>query len=86
MTLDAADFSILLPAFVAGLLVTATHVPLGTQVLARAFPRPHDADRAGMRGHIGRDGPGRLFAVADLGSGRFKQSGAVAGQHRRDTL
>jgi zinc/manganese transport system permease protein len=37
MTLDAADFSILLPAFVAGLLVTATHVPLGTQVLARGI-------------------------------------------------
>ena len=32
-----AEFSILLPAFVAGLLVTATHVPLGTQVLARGI-------------------------------------------------
>jgi zinc/manganese transport system permease protein len=37
MNLDAADFSILLPAFIAGLLVTATHVPLGTQVLARGI-------------------------------------------------
>jgi zinc/manganese transport system permease protein len=34
---SAAEFSILLPAFVAGLLVTATHVPLGTQVLARGI-------------------------------------------------
>jgi zinc/manganese transport system permease protein len=31
------DLSILLPAMVAGLLVTATHVPLGMQVLARGI-------------------------------------------------
>jgi zinc/manganese transport system permease protein len=31
------DISILLPALVAGLLVTATHVPLGMQVLARGI-------------------------------------------------
>ena len=37
MSLSALDFSILVPAFVAGLLVTATHVPLGTQVLARGI-------------------------------------------------
>ena len=37
MNFSAAEFSILLPAFVAGLLVTATHVPLGTQVLARGI-------------------------------------------------
>jgi zinc/manganese transport system permease protein len=37
MSLNALDLSILLPAFVAGLLVTATHVPLGTQVLARGI-------------------------------------------------
>ena len=38
MNLSApSSFSILLPAFVAGLLVTATHVPLGTQVLARGI-------------------------------------------------
>jgi zinc/manganese transport system permease protein len=34
---SAAEFSILLPALVAGILVTATHVPLGTQVLARGI-------------------------------------------------
>jgi zinc/manganese transport system permease protein len=34
---SAAAFSILLPALVAGILVTATHVPLGTQVLARGI-------------------------------------------------
>jgi len=39
-----------------------------------------------MCGHIGRDGPGRLFAVADLGSGRFKQSGTVAGQYRSNPV
>jgi|SRR5690348_404285 zinc/manganese transport system permease protein len=37
MTLDAASLGILWPAFVAGLLVTATHVPLGMQVLARGI-------------------------------------------------
>ena len=37
MTLAAFDLSILLPAFAAGLLVAATHVPLGTQVLARGI-------------------------------------------------
>ena len=37
MNLTAGDFSILLPAFAAGVLVTATHVPLGMQVLARGI-------------------------------------------------
>jgi zinc/manganese transport system permease protein len=37
MTLTALDLSILVPAFAAGLLVTATHVPLGMQVLARGI-------------------------------------------------
>jgi zinc/manganese transport system permease protein len=37
MTLDAAQLSILWPALVAGLLVTATHVPLGMQVLERGI-------------------------------------------------
>ena len=37
MSLDALDLSILVPALAAGLLVTATHVPLGTQVLARGI-------------------------------------------------
>ena len=35
--MNTVDVSILLPAFVAGLLVTATHVPLGMQVLARGI-------------------------------------------------
>src|SRR3989344_5723466 len=35
MNLDAMDFGILGPAFCAGLLVLATHVPMGQQVLAR---------------------------------------------------
>src|SRR5438874_9593449 len=37
MTLASIDISILWPALVAGLLVPATHVPLGTQVLARGI-------------------------------------------------
>ncbi|MBI3569744.1 MAG: metal ABC transporter permease [Gammaproteobacteria bacterium] len=37
MNLDALDFSILGPAFCAGLLVLATHVPMGQQVLARGI-------------------------------------------------
>lgn len=37
MNLDAVGLSILLPAFFAGVLVTATHVPLGLQVLARGI-------------------------------------------------
>ena len=37
MIVDAAQWSILWPAFVAGLLVTATHVPLGMQVLERGI-------------------------------------------------
>lgn len=37
MTTTAIELGILLPAFAAGLLVTATHVPLGIQVLARGI-------------------------------------------------
>jgi zinc/manganese transport system permease protein len=37
MSLDAASLGILWPALVAGLLVTATHVPLGMQVLERGI-------------------------------------------------
>ena len=37
MSPDAFDFMIVLPAFVAGLLVLATHIPLGAQVLRRGI-------------------------------------------------
>jgi zinc/manganese transport system permease protein len=37
MSLAAIDIGILAPAFAAGLLVTATHVPLGIQVLSRGI-------------------------------------------------
>ncbi len=37
MNFDGLDISILGPAFLAGLLVLATHVPLGQQVLARGI-------------------------------------------------
>jgi zinc/manganese transport system permease protein len=36
-TLASVDLGILLPALAAGLLVTATHVPMGAQVLARGI-------------------------------------------------
>lgn len=37
MSTEALELSILWPALIAGLLVTATHVPLGMQVLARGI-------------------------------------------------
>jgi zinc/manganese transport system permease protein len=37
MNLDSFDLSIIAPAFVAGLIVLATHVPLGAQVLRRGI-------------------------------------------------
>ena len=37
MIIDSAEWGILWPAFVAGLLVSATHVPLGMQVLDRGI-------------------------------------------------
>lgn len=37
MNVSGLEFSILLPAFLAGLLVLASHVPLGMQVLARGI-------------------------------------------------
>jgi zinc/manganese transport system permease protein len=37
VNINAIDISILLPALLAGLLVTATHVPLGMQVLSRGI-------------------------------------------------
>ena len=37
MTVQASDLLIVLPAFLAGLLVLATHVPLGAQVLKRGI-------------------------------------------------
>ncbi len=37
MTLSAQELSIIVPAFAAGALVVATHVPLGMQVLARGI-------------------------------------------------
>jgi zinc/manganese transport system permease protein len=37
MNLDAAGVAFLLPAMIAGMLVTATHVPLGMQVIGRGI-------------------------------------------------
>ena len=37
MTQPVLEWGILVPAFLAGLLVLATHVPLGMQVLARGI-------------------------------------------------
>ena len=37
MNLSGLELSLLIPAFLAGLLVLASHVPLGVQVLARGI-------------------------------------------------
>ena len=37
MNLDLASLAFLLPALAAGLIVSATHVPLGIEVLARGI-------------------------------------------------
>jgi zinc/manganese transport system permease protein len=37
MMMESLDFSILIPAFIAGLLVLSTHVPLGMKVLQRGI-------------------------------------------------
>ena len=37
MNIDALDLSIVGPAFLAGLLVLSTHVPLGREVLSRGI-------------------------------------------------
>jgi len=37
MTITSDELSIIIPAFVAGMMVTATHVPLGMQVLSRGI-------------------------------------------------
>jgi zinc/manganese transport system permease protein len=63
MTLHALEISILLPALVAGLLVTATHVPLGMQVLARGivFIDSAIADRGLRRVAADADQPRALW-------------------------
>jgi zinc/manganese transport system permease protein len=68
----AVEISILLPALVAGLLVTATHVPLGTQVLARGivFIDLAIAQIAGcgvlLADHLGFEAEGLAVQVAAL--------------------
>jgi len=70
--MNALDLSILLPALVAGLLVTATHVPLGTQVLARGivFIDLAIAQIAGcgvlLADHMGFEAEGMAVQVAAL--------------------
>jgi zinc/manganese transport system permease protein len=72
MNLEALDLSILLPAFVAGLLVSSTHVPLGTQVLARGivFIDLAIAQIAGcgvlLADHLGFEAEGIAVQVAAL--------------------
>ena len=57
MNLSSLEFGILIPAFMAGMLVLATHVPLGQQVLNRGIVFI-DLDCAG--GRSGRDCSERL--------------------------
>lgn len=74
MSFNALDLSILLPALAAGLLVTATHVPLGMQVLARGivFIDLAIAQIAGcgvlLADQFGFDAQGIAVQVAALGA------------------
>ena len=74
MNLDAATFGILWPAFIAGLLVTATHVPLGMQVLDRGivFIDLAIAQIAGagviLADYLGWEPTGAAVQVAALGA------------------
>ena len=74
MKLDAATLGILWPALIAGLLVTATHVPLGIQVLKRGivFIDLAVAQIAGLgvivADWLGLEPQGAAVQVAALGS------------------
>src|SRR5262249_30890118 len=74
MTLDTAAFNILWPALLAGLLVTATHVPLGMQVLRRGivFIDLAVAQMAGLgvivADRLGLEPQGAAVQVAALGA------------------
>jgi len=74
MNFSAVEFSILLPAFIAGLLVAATHVPLGSQVLARGivFIDLAIAQIAGcgvlLADRLGFDAQGLAVQVAAMGA------------------
>jgi zinc/manganese transport system permease protein len=74
VSFGAVEFSILLPAFVAGLLVAATHVPLGGQVLARGivFIDLAIAQIAGcgvlLADQLGFDAQGMAVQVAAMGA------------------
>ncbi|MBC8023371.1 MAG: metal ABC transporter permease [Burkholderiales bacterium] len=74
MSFSALDWSIIGPALVAGLLVTATHVPLGMQVLARGivFIDLAIAQIAGcgvlLADRMGFDSEGFAVQIAALGA------------------
>lgn len=74
MTLDTAAFNIVWPALLAGLLVTATHVPLGMQVLRRGivFIDLAVAQMAGLgvivADRLGFEPQGAAVQVAALGA------------------
>jgi zinc/manganese transport system permease protein len=74
VSFGAVELSILLPAFVAGLLVAATHVPLGGQVLARGivFIDLAIAQIAGcgvlLADQLGFDAQGMAVQVAAMGA------------------
>jgi zinc/manganese transport system permease protein len=72
VNISSVELSILVPAFIAGILVTATHVPLGTQVLARGivFIDLAIAQIAGcgvlLADHLGFEPQGAAVQVAAL--------------------
>ena len=79
MNWSAVDSTILLPAFLAGLLVLATHVPLGS---AGAEPRHRlhrPGDRADRRARRDRRRPDRPRARRLAGAGRGRARGRSAG-------
>lgn len=74
MTMDATELSIIVPAFAVGLLVLATHVPLGMQVLARGivFIDLAIAQIAGvgvvLAASLGLESEGWVVQIAALGA------------------
>ena len=72
MSINVTELSIIVPAFIAGVLVTATHVPLGMRVLAKGivFIDLAIAQIAGMgviiAAHLGFEPEGMAVQIAAL--------------------
>ena len=100
MNFDAATLGLLLPAMIAGLLVTATHVPLGMQVIGRGIvfidlaiaqiaglgrdPRRYAWLGAAGRRDAGRGALGGACGGAAAHLDRTALAGSAGSDHRRD--